>query len=310
MKILRSLAFVAAVALTLAACAPPSPIEDAGAGVVVEPSAFEQLPVVAVAVREQVQAAVPELVVEPEPEDRAYTHCATALITRWEISNQAAYERKWSGIYYPAGPITASGPTGGIGYDFGHQTRFDIRRDWEEHRERERLATASGVIGVSAKQRIGEWRGITVGYPHALGVFAAASLPKYTAQARRLYGAANWDSLEAEGRCGLVGNAYNRGTGTAGARRAEIRERRDVCLPQRGQERLECIARTLVAEQRLWPDSRGLRDRRADEARVVLGTIILPSEVPKRPAPRTGSDRLPGAGPATIFASAFVGAAP
>jgi hypothetical protein len=287
------------VLLALSGCAKPSPIEDKAAAneLTVDASSVDSLPATVVAVREQVQEAAPSLVAEAEPTDRAYTTCATALITRWEVSGQRAYERRWSGVYYPGG---ASGPTFGIGYDGGHQTRFDIAHDWAEHRDRDRLATTSGVIGASAKQRIGEWSGITVGYPHALGVFAAASLPSYTAGARRLYGAANWDSLEPEGKCGLVSNGYNRGFDAAGARRAEIRHRRDVCMPMRGRGRLECLAKDLAAEQRLWPDNRGLRDRRVDEAQTVLGRIVLPPDpAPSSPAPAW---RRPGQGPAATFA--------
>jgi hypothetical protein len=247
------------------------------------------------AVREAVQVSAPELVVAPEPEEVGYTACATALITRWEVSSKAAYERKWSGIYYPAGPITPSGPTGGLGYDFGHNTGSDIRRDWRMHDAVERLVTASGVIGISAKQRIREWAGITVPYPMALSVFGEASLPSYTAGARRLYGRERWEALPSTSKCGLVSNGYNRGFGTAGPRRAEIRERAQVCMPLANIDaQTECLATSLEAERRLWPDNRGLRDRRTDEARVVRNRRPA---APAAPAPPSTDALVPGRRP-------------
>lgn len=241
------------------------------------------------------QVAAPELVVITPPSDQAYTDCAVRIITRWEVTSEAAYRAKWSGIYYPAGPITASGPTGGIGYDFGHQTRVDIYRDWREHSDVDRLATASGVTGATAKARIGEWKGIRIEFPYAQRVFGASSLPIYTAGARRLYGK-RWDQLEAGARCALVSNGYNRGFGTNGPRRVEIKRTAQVCMPMDGAERLRCISEQLAAQQRLWPNTPGLRARRRDEAKTVFTAAT--------------EYRRAGAGPTDNFASLDLPRAP
>jgi hypothetical protein len=214
--------------------------------------------------REEVQLAAADVPQPPpEQEDRAFSDCAIKLITRWEVSGVSTYNRKWQGVVWPGG---SSGPTWGIGYDGGHQTTLDIVRDWKAHPSRTQLKTASGVIGVAAKQRLGEWGAVRTPYPYAAEVFATASLPAYRDSARRALGP-NFDTLPVGAQCALVSMGYNRGWQMTGERRRELRTIRDECMKDND---VRCIAEQIRASKRLWPDSRGLRDRRDDEARVAL----------------------------------------
>lgn len=194
------------------------------------------------------------------------TEVATALIVRWEVSSPAAYTRKWQGIICPGG---ASGPTGGIGYDFGHQTRADIQKTWSTHPDVDRLASASGVVG-DANCRA--WRAqhtdIRIDYALASQVFAHDSLPAYRMAAERALGA-GWHGLTHYAQAGNTSLGYNRGWSMRGDRNLEKRAIRDDCVP-RGD--IDCNAAQIRAMKRLWPDSKGLQDRRDDEARTVERT--------------------------------------
>jgi hypothetical protein len=56
------------------------------------------------------------------------SRAAFDLVVAQEVTSQAAYERKYRRVLeYPG---EQSGPTGGIGYDFGTQTRAQISADW------------------------------------------------------------------------------------------------------------------------------------------------------------------------------------
>lgn len=267
-RLLASL--IVSAAVLLAGCMPPAIPEPVDPGPETVPAVRDASPPLAaqlvpavVAVRESVQKAVPA----PEPpdvDDEADT-CTTAMIVRWEIGSPAQYQRKYEGVIWPGG---SSGPTWGLGYDGGHQTRSDIGRDWNAHYDVGALQETSGVVGVVARQRLPEWAPVRTTYPYAAQVFAQASLPKYRAGARRAFGP-GFDHAPAPVRCALEGNVYNRGFSTVGARRVEFRVIRDDCLQRDGDALVHCTAEQLRRQKRLWPDVRGLRDRREDEARTA-----------------------------------------
>lgn len=216
--------------------------------------------------REQVQT-----VVAPMPPPRVQQDlagCAVKLIVRWEVTSEAVYTRRYAGVIWPGGE---SGPTWGLGFDGGHQTRATIRSDWNAHPDVDRLATSAGVVGPSARTRVraGEWANIFTPFRYASDVFIATSLPSYVAQARRAFGP-GFDTLPVGAQCGLVSLVYNRGGAMQGSRNTEKRAIRSDCIPTQD---LACIARELRAMCRLWaatPNGPGLCARREDEARTVL----------------------------------------
>jgi hypothetical protein len=263
MRSLLAHSFLLAACLTACAAssvAPPPVKQAVSGGSVGEATAALQAAILEV--QTEVQLATPSDPVPSAPQVDAFKECAVVLITRWEVSGVATYNRRWKGVYWPGG---SSGPTWGIGWDGGHQTPVDTARAWNKHPDVVKLATSSGVIGMSAKQRIGEWRGITTPYPYAAEVFASDSLPRYTAAARRALGS-NFDSLPAPTRCALTSLGYNRGWLTTGDKRREIRHIRDVCLPAQDKK---CVAAQLRSMKRLWPTVPGLQARREDEARIA-----------------------------------------
>ena len=70
-----------------------------------------------------------------------------------------------------------------------------------------------------------------------------------------------WDLIPQPTRDALVMTVFNRGTSTAGSRRAEVRVIRDVCVPAGD---VACVVAQLRLMPRLWvgtPAENGLRNR-------------------------------------------------
>lgn len=216
---------------------------------------------VVVALQEAVQKLVP-----PEGGTAAWpavSPAAVALIVRWEVGSQSLYTRRYQSPIWPGG---ASGVTWGIGYDGGHQTRQQIWLDWTAMASVERLQATAGITGQAAQPVARRLADVRVPFGLASDVFAAASLPRYHASARRAFGVGGFDALPADAQGALVSLVYNRGASMIGPARAEMRAIRDVCLP--GSD-LRCIAGEIRQMCRLWRGTKleaGLCGRREDEA--------------------------------------------
>lgn len=240
---------------------------DAGAGAasVVRAAALEvneAAAPVALAIADAMAAAPPQV---EEPPPLPPPDPAIDLIIRWEVTSRAHYERKLSGVYCPPPP---SGPTGGIGYDFGHQTAKEIRRVWGWHPAVDRLVTASGQIGAL---KCSTWakanRDIRIGWDDARRVFADDSLPKYRGMALRALPGLHRQTPGHIG--GLSSTGYRRGWRMEGERMREKRVIRDQCVPQNS---ADCSAVQVIAMCRLWqgkPGGKGQCNRSNDEARVI-----------------------------------------
>lgn len=253
------------VLLALAGCSrdPVLVAQDATAAVVV--------PAV-VAVREAVEPLAPP----PTPPTISPMECPAAvdLIIRFEVISFAYYDRHLQGVICPP---AASGPTWGIGTDGGHQTRRQILGDWHMHPDVTRLAETSGVVGQAACRPFVASRLHDVRTPLSMArpVFIASTLPRYDAMAARLY-ADGWTALTPCARGSLRSLTYNRGAGTTGESRREIRHIRDECVPVAKADPAQaarCIARELRAMTRVWVGTSieaGMRNRRYGEADVAI----------------------------------------
>lgn len=215
---------------------------------------------------------VEQLPAAPAAPAERLTPLAEALIIRWEVSSQARYERFLTGVICPG---AASGPTWGIGYDGGHQTRSVIARDWVGHPDLDRLIPAAGVIGEArCRGFLATVAGVTTPYDAALHVFRQTSIPAYTRLARRTFDAGQpgaFDRLPGNAKGALVSLVYNRGGSLAKTdSRREMRTIAYTCVPAGD---LRCVARELRSMCRLWEGQSvgaGLCNRRQDEARLVL----------------------------------------
>jgi hypothetical protein len=211
------------------------------------------------ALQEAVQEAAPA---PPPVLVTGVASAAAPLIIRWEVTSEQVYAKRYRRPVWPGG---ASGVTWGVGYDGGHQTKTAIGRDWSSHPRVTTLQSTSTIIGLPAKQLAWSMRDVLTPFDLAELVFEQSTLPAYESAARRALGP-GFDKLPTNAAASLVSLGYNRGWAMSGERNREKRAIRDRCVPAGD---VQCIADQLRAMKRLWPDVKGLRDRREDEARVA-----------------------------------------
>jgi hypothetical protein len=102
-------------------------------------------------------------------------------------------------------------------------------------------------------------------YKAAEEVFYLRTLPKFAASTRTAFPGVEKLPPDAQGM--MLSLVYNRGTSLKGERRTEMAE---IARLLRAQEpELETIAGRFESMKRLWPQMKGLRDRRQREANII-----------------------------------------
>jgi len=188
------------------------------------------------------------------------------LILAFEIGSRTQYERLYAQPTWPGGE---SGVTIGIGYDLGFTSKQQIEADWDpflEKPERAALAAVQGAKGAPAEQLARGLRHIKIPLAAAEPVFYASTLPRFARITREAFPGVENLPLDAQG--ALLSLVFNRGASLAGERRKEMRAIRDELA---NGSSLARIADQLEAMQRLWPDVRGLRERRVREGGFCRG---------------------------------------
>jgi len=197
----------------------------------------------------------------PEPcPDIATT--AVNFIAQQEVSNRARYDAVVALPDYPGGD---SGITIGVGYDLRMATGFDA--DWGDLLPAATMAALRPCVGKQGTKAMADaLAGFPVPWDDAWTVFVSKSLPKYVAATRGAF--PGFDALPMLCRGVLVSLVYNRGTAMSDDspddRRKEMREIRDALAAGNP----AAVPDLLRAMERLWPDARGLRDRREAEAKL------------------------------------------
>jgi GH24 family phage-related lysozyme (muramidase) len=257
--------FAFALALLLAGCGAQQDLPRAPATETapVQLAVAEAVMPTVLAIREAVEPIAPAL---PPPAADLVHPDAVALIVHFEILSSSYYEKRLQGVICPGG---ASGPTWGIGFDGGYQTRAVIAQAWAAHPAVERLEAAAGVIGPApCRASVAQLRDVRTGLPLAEVVFRETTLPQYHALARRTY-RNGWERLPWVTQGVLVSLTYNRGVGMTGDSRREMRTIRDVCVPAGD---AACVAREVRAMTRIWEGKDiedGMRKRRYAEAALA-----------------------------------------
>ncbi len=262
------------LACALSACQPPAASPAATADLPPAPAALpveDVAPIQAAAAeflvpvvrysQDLVEQVVPAPAPMPNPDANPIS---VKLITRWEVGSPARYAARYQRPVWPGG---ASGVTWGIGFDGGQATTTTIAQALRDHPQVEQLQRAAGVAGSPARDLTAQLQSAITPYPLAERVFIDYSLPRYSNDTRRAFGP-GFATLPQGCQGSLDDLGYNRGTSMAGTRNSEKREIRDRCIPAQD---CECVAAQLRSMKRLWPDVRGLRDRREDEARTAEG---------------------------------------
>ena len=185
------------------------------------------------------------------------------LIVASEVTSQAFYIKNYQ---RPEWPGEQSGVTIGIGYDVGQNSREQFRADWGGKLPEamlKALERCCGVTGPAAKPLAAALRKtVIVPWDVALDVFSNKDVPRYLAICRRAL--PGFDKLPPDCKGAILSLVFNRGAsfGKAGDRYREMRAIKAAIASGK----LDAIPAQLRSMKRIWPNSRGLRDRRDAEA--------------------------------------------
>ncbi|WP_210419206.1 hypothetical protein [Bradyrhizobium sp. NAS80.1] len=192
------------------------------------------------------------------------SRAAFDLVVAEEVTGEAYYNRHYRGLEYPG---DQSGPTGGIGYDFGTQRAAQIEADWRgrvSDIELNILRGAAGVRGDKAAAYVRRYgHAVDISFATAIDVFAGRDLPRYLAILERYCPGAG--SLGPDCKGVLFSIALNRdaaGFVKGGPRYAEMREIR-ACVASGDLARIPGLIRSI---KRLWAPTNGVYKRREHEA--------------------------------------------
>jgi hypothetical protein len=197
----------------------------------------------------------------PEPCPGIAT-AAVNFIAQQEISNRAYYDAV---VTQPDWPGEQSGITIGVGYDLAMETTFEA--DWGNLLPATTLDALRPCVGQRGTTAMaGALAGHSIPWDAAWQVFLKRSLQKSLSETRETF--PGFDDLPPLCRGALVSLVYNRGPAMIDDSRND--PRREMRQIRRAVETQNAAAvpDLLRAMNRLWPDSRGLRDRRDAEAKL------------------------------------------
>lgn len=195
----------------------------------------------------------------PAPE---LTDIGHKLIIEFEVGGKAYYGE------HPEWPRGASGVTVGIGYDLGYNSRTNILSDFRNlgNVSSRKLANASGITGLRARNYLPTVRDILVSWQIALGVFDEVDVARTFALCQRTF--RSFDDLRPNAQASLVSLVFNRGNGMSGPNRTEMRATRDAA-PKRDYDEMALQLRKM---KRVWVGTNiynGMARRREAEARLM-----------------------------------------
>lgn len=185
------------------------------------------------------------------------------LIVSWEVSGKSAYNTKYKNPVWPGG---ASGVTIGIGYDLGYYTAKKVAEDFKglPQADLNKLLSVVGFTGEKANNALTPIiKSVIVPWDIAYDVHCSNSVPEYAKKVRSIYPEAYL--LPPDAQAALLSLVYNRGTDLRGDRRVEMKNIVQLVKDKK----LRAIANEFRKMKRLWPDVKGLQDRREAEAVLV-----------------------------------------
>ena len=200
---------------------------------------------------------------------------ALKLIVTAEVGSREEYLQRYMSPVWPGGD---SGITIGVGYDIGQETK-DFARDWGPVLPPSQVSALRpwvGKQGPPAQLGVAALGGVIIPWNPAWIVFIESSIPAYVVKTANAFPSTTKLSPLCFG--ALVSLVYNRGDGMVDSppgsgNRKEMRDIRDALAAGRPQD----VPAALRAMKRLWPNARGLRDRRDAEADLFEQGLTSPS---------------------------------
>lgn len=183
------------------------------------------------------------------------------LIVYSETGGMGYYNRALKNLTWPGG---ASGVTGGIGYDFGYNSREQIAADWS-HLDAKRITafqSVAGLKGQAAKAALSRVRSIIITWDEAMVVYQKKTMPRFGKMTSDAF--PKLTSLHPHCQGTMLSQVFNRGAAMAGNSRLEMRQQRDAIAAGKPKP----VPQYILNSRRLWVGKGldGLLKRRASEA--------------------------------------------
>jgi hypothetical protein len=219
------------------------------------------------------------------------------LIVACEVTGRAAYEKRYQRPTWPGG---RSGITVGIGYDLGYCTLDKLHADFDGRISDTMIRVMTRCLGVTGAQAQATLPSVVnlvlIPWDVALAVFSDRDIPEWTERVCAVLPGAK--DLPADCLGALVSLAYNRGAGGFTSKDDRFREMAAIRWHMTAGE-LGKIPGEFRAMKRLWPDMKGLRDRRDQEASLFAEGLIqrMPKTIAPPDAPKTVPHMPPDAPP-------------
>ena len=194
------------------------------------------------------------------------------LILDYEVSSEQYYNKFLQKPTVPAWQTTRSGVTIGIGWDCGYNTKSTLFKEWVDYLQSDYLDELSSVLGFTGKKahdNLDKVSSVIVPYDAAINQFETYTIPRYYNLATSAY--PGLDSAPQSVKDVIVSLTFNRGTSVKGDTRTEmLKIKKDIA-----KKNYSDIIDQLISMKRLWPNTRGLLERRDAESeflRVRLDT--------------------------------------
>lgn len=198
------------------------------------------------------------------PQSPGLSPAGRNLVYFYEVGGREGYNPR---IEYGGGDY--SGPTIGIGYDLGYNSRNAILHDWRRLPAPilTRLAGAAGYTGDRGRAKVKELRDILIQWGYAEETFNEVTVNKFWQLCQRTY--PGFDNLRPNAQAALWSLTYNRGNSLAGPGRVEMREITRLS-PRKD---YNGMAQQIRLMKRLWRGKGldGLLRRREAEATLMEG---------------------------------------
>jgi hypothetical protein len=207
----------------------------------------------------------PPIPLTTEEMSRRISADAINMIIRFETAGgRENYEARLSHPMWFEGP---SGVTIGMGYDLGYTTEDQFRKDWSSTLPAaviDRLASTAGIKGAPARDLAAKLSDISVRWEDALAVFGGTVVPRWVGMLDRAL--PNAKELPPDSFGALVSLIYNRGASfkSQGDRFKEMRAIAELA----DSRNFALIPEQIRGMKRLWPEMKGLQERRELEAKL------------------------------------------
>lgn len=176
------------------------------------------------------------------------------------------YNKKYRKPTVPAPDTTESGVTIGIGYDCGQCSANKIKLDWQSVIPLNMVTALAKVAGLKKQNAVNSLSSLSmvdIPIEAALQVFYHTTIYDSAKEAARIYPALH--QLNPVEQSVIVGLIFNRGAKLDGDRRTEMKQ----LVKAIEMDDDKAMGKLIRNMQRLWPDVKGLRDRRNAEAALI-----------------------------------------